>query len=342
MTNQPNATKNADGPPPATGIFKPRQLEVERSVDVDEVFQQARRVSAGERLDESADPIPNRVDGQRAVAIVTPGRLIVVNLCPPPNSMPEQQVAEACSLMPRDRPLTISAISYTEVEALTMDTDMTRTIPFRGFLIAWAYAGHNVIVFEGHPSAFESGVRDCDVLLVDSGMLPFVQFNWVSVARRVMHPGGRIFIHDSDTYTLSIVTNPTGNTSASQPESDYVELLLRFLMRSSRSTVEITSGEVLPDLADLLKVDLDWVAQLTSERDQLNTDTVIDILLQKAGWRWYLPFKKSGTLEAPAVTADGTTRSWKFSITLGKSPGGKRQIQIERRSPREFRLNESL
>jgi hypothetical protein len=74
--------------------------------------------------------------------------------------------------MPPDPPLKISVISYTFIEALT--TEIDKAIPFRGFLISWAYLGHSVIVFEGHPSAFESGVRDCDVLLIDSGMLPFI------------------------------------------------------------------------------------------------------------------------------------------------------------------------
>lgn len=208
---------------------------------------------------------------------------------------------------------------------------MTRTIPFRGILNGWAYLGHNVMVFEGHPAAFESGVRDSDVLLVDSGMLPFIQFNWADVARRVMHPGGRIFIHDRETYTLSIVLDSaTGKPSTSQSEADYAELLLRFLIRSSRSTVEITSGEVLPDLCEFLDIDLDWIAKLSEERDKLNSDSVIDILLKRAGFRWYLPFKKSGSLEAAVTGDDGIIRSWKFDVTLTKTPEGKRQIQIER------------
>ena len=72
-------------------------------------------------------------------------------------------------MMPPDPPLKISVISYTFIEALA--TEIDKAIPFRGFLNAWAYLGHSVIVFEGHPSAFESGVRDCDVLFVDSGMM---------------------------------------------------------------------------------------------------------------------------------------------------------------------------
>jgi hypothetical protein len=255
MTDEHNAKKST-GPPPATGIFKPRLLEVEESVDPDEVFQRARKLASGELLDEVGGSAPNMVEGQRGVAIVTPGRLIMFDRCPEPDSMPEELVAPMCQVLPRGQALTITAISYTHIEALTADTDMTRTIPFRGFLNVWAYAGHNVIVFEGHPSAFESGVRDCDVLLVDSGMRPFIQFNWASVAGRVMRPGGTIFIHDRDTYTLSIIKDVgIGKPSASQTESEYAELLLRSLMRSSSSTgVEITSGEVLPDPADLLEI----------------------------------------------------------------------------------------
>ncbi len=322
--------KNTDGPPPATGIFKPRYLEVDKSVDVDEVFRRARRIASGERMEEVAGPDANMVEGQRAVAIITPERQIIIDRCPEPDSMPEKLVADACSLFPRDPPLTISAISYTSADALALDTNLTRTIPFRGILMSWAYVGHNVIVFEGNPSAFESGVRDSEMLLVDSGMLPFLQFNWADVARRVMVPSGRIFIHDRDTYTLSLIMDNPRKRSTSQAEADYAEILLRFLIRSSRATLEITSGEALPDLADLLEFDLDWIAKLTEERDKLNPDAVIDILVQRAGLRWYLPFKRSGTLEVAEVTTDGKLTSWKFSVTLRKTPGGKRQLQIER------------
>ncbi len=320
-------TSNA-GPPPATGIFKPRYMEVEKSVDMDERFRQARRMAAGEKTDESGGQVPNLIEGQRAVAIVTPGRLIMLDPCPEPGTVPEKQVAEMCEIFPANNPLTISVISYTDIEALT--TNMTLTIPFRGFLNAWAYAGHNVMVFEGNPSAFESGVRDADVLLVDSGMTPFIQFNYLDVAFRIMRPGGRVFLHDRETYSLSMITKDATKTSTSQSEKDYVELLLRFLMRSSRSTVEITSGEVLPDLADLLKVDIDWIAELTADRTKLNPDVAIDILLRRAGWQWYTPFKKTGTLQAAVVSDDGTVKAWNFILTLRKTSDGKRQVQIER------------
>ncbi len=331
MSDELKDAKSTAGPPPATGVFKPRFIEVEKSVDVEERFRQARRMAAGERLDEIGDQVPNMVEGQRAVAIVTPGRLIMLDPCPEPNTVPQETVAEMSELLPPNPPLTISAISYTNIEALTADKDKTRTIPFRGFLNAWAYTGHNVMVFEGHPSALEAGVRDCDVLLVDSGMIPFIQFNWLHVAQRLMRPGGRIFIHNRESYTLSLV-NPTGREpSPFAAEADYVELLLRFLMRSSRSpTVEITSGEAVPDLADMIKIDVDWIEKLTAQRDKLNTDVIIDIILRRAGWRWHTLFKRTGTLKAATMTDEGIMKSWTFSVTLGKTPNGKRQIEIER------------
>jgi len=55
--------------------------------------------------------------------------------------------------------------------------------------------GHNVVVFEGHPSALETGIRDTDVLLIDSGMLTFLQEDWIRVAVRAMRPGARYFIY---------------------------------------------------------------------------------------------------------------------------------------------------
>jgi hypothetical protein len=132
--------------------------------------------------------------------------------CPEPGSVPKEKAAEMGETLPPDPPLQISVISYTYIEALV--ENMSQAIPFRGFLIGWAYIGHNVIVFEGHPSAFGSGVRDCDVLLVDSGMLPFLQSDWQEVAQRVMRPAPLILVHDRATYTVSQVNKPQGQPNS--------------------------------------------------------------------------------------------------------------------------------
>ena len=42
------------------------------------------------------------------------------------------------------------------------------------------------------------------------------------------------------------------------------------------------------------------------EREKVNAGKVIDMLLHKAGWRWYTPFKTSGVLKLPVPLADGS------------------------------------
>jgi len=233
------------------------------------------------------------------------------------------------AMLPSKSPLNISVISHTRVEALT--EDMTKAIPFRGYLLAWATGGHNVIVFEGHPSAFDSGVRDADVLLMDSGMVQFVQLDWVKAAERVMRPEGKIFLHDRKTFTLSLYSKTEESSPKSNLEGTYVELLLRILMRSEQNSVEITEGEIVPDLWDLAtnSTDRDWISK-NLERDKVNAEKVIDLLVHKAGWRWYNSFKTTRTLKFRMRLNNGVIRDYPFTVTLTKNTAGKRQLRIDR------------
>ena len=314
-----------EGHAPPADIFQSHLMGVELFQDMDAVFQQARKVSAGQHQNVDS---PTLTEGQRCVAILTPGRLIMLDACPEPNSVPEAEVLPMLSVLPSKSPLNISVISYTRVEALT--TDMSKAIPFRGYLIAWAYSGHNVIVFEGHPSAFDSGVRDADMLLMDSGMVPFVQFDWVDAAQRVMRPEGKIFLHDRKTFTLSLYSKIEGQPTPNV-EAKYVEFLLRILMRAPKRLVDVTAGEMVPDLLELATspTDRDWISR-SIDRDKIDAEKVIELLLQTAGWRWYNPFKTTGVLNFRMPMNNGTVGQWKFTLTLSKSSAGKRQLRIER------------
>jgi hypothetical protein len=313
--------KSIAGDPTPSDIFVPHRLSVELFSDMDEFFRDARASASAETSKQS--------EGRRAVAIVTPGRLVMVDPCPEPNSMPEEKVAPMREMMPPDPPKKITAITYTYVEALIKEID--KAIPFRGFLNAWAYLGHDVLVFEGHPSAFAAGVRDCDVVLVDSGMVAFLPLNWRDIAKRVMKPGGMLVVHDRKSYKLVPATLKDGLS----PESSYVGYLLQFLLSSQRSSVEITSGSIVPDITELVAdpVNREWLSHtlpFSFERDQINADSVIDQLLQSAGWSWYTPFKKSGSLPFPILMSDGSTRNSSFTLTLKKDLAGRRQLEIER------------
>lgn len=330
--------KTFEGSPRPVDIFEPHLLSVELFSDMDQVFKTARKMAAGEHAALAAESAGEILkEGERGVVIVTPGRLNMFDRCPEPDSVSKEKVATMGEMLPPDPPLQISVISYTHIEALV--EDMSKAIPFRGFLNGWAYIGHNVIVFEGHPSAFESGVRDSDVLLVDSGMLPFLQTDWQDVAQRVMRPGAMILIHNRATYTVSQANKP--QPGQAQPpsglggEAGYVDLLSVLLFFGDRSSVEITSGEALPKLADFTSrpTDFHWLADLPFRYEELNVDRVIDIVLNKAGWRWYSPFKRTGDFPAPVspkMMPDGKVRKWTLPVTLRKDAQGRKQVLIER------------
>jgi hypothetical protein len=179
------------GSPPPSDVFQPHMPSVHLLADMEAFFARVRR--------DLALGFP-QAPGQRGVAIVTPTREVLVQTFPPPEGMPPDVIESVNQLLPPCPPITVSVISHT-AECQTIE-GMSKCIPFFGYLGAFASIGHSVVVFEGHPSAFESGVRNADVLFMDSGMLPFIQKDWEEVARRSMRPQAKIFVHDRESYRL--------------------------------------------------------------------------------------------------------------------------------------------
>jgi hypothetical protein len=179
------------GSPPPSDVFQPHMPSVHLLADMEAFFAKVRR--------DLALGFP-QAPGQRGVAIITPTREVLVQTCPPPERMPPDVINSVGQLLPPSPPATICVISHTA--ACRTTEEMSKCIPFSGYLCALASIGHSVVVFEGHPSAFESGVRNCDVLFIDSGMLPFVQSNWEQVACRIMRINKKIFVHDRPSYRL--------------------------------------------------------------------------------------------------------------------------------------------
>ena len=323
--------KSLEGSPQPSDIFQPHMPGVNLLSDMTALFNMAR----SELLDAESH-IEKSVKGRRAIAIVTPERLIMYEPCPLPGSLPPEHIEPIKELMPSEPSLNMSVVSYTFIEAFLQDKTKTKCIPFLGILLSYGYLGHSVVVFEGHPSAFESGVRNSDVLLVDSGMLPFIQNDWVEVALRVMRPGARIFVHDRDTFTFLPVarSNNAQGWQYSEPdgEASYANCLLMTLAKGARSSVQVTSGHALPNLADLTTDlnELDWIYELPFKYDQLDADKVIEIILRAAGWRWYHFFKTTGTLTARLVDDSGKSNGVLFNLRVAKDAAGKRQLQIER------------
>jgi hypothetical protein len=178
--------------PGRAAIFEPRMPDIEAAANPAEVFAQARSVAA-------AGAPPGSPSSARHVIVVTPGRLMMLQPCPAPGSMPAAQVASIEQMIPPTRKRNIVAIAYTELGAL--QADASRAIPFLGMLLGFAYIGHAVWVFEGHPSALAEGCRDADVLIVDGGMLPCLSADWQKDVRPTMRRP-EIYVHDRKDFRL--------------------------------------------------------------------------------------------------------------------------------------------
>jgi hypothetical protein len=160
-------------------LFTPQMPEVDIPPDIESIFSKARKAADESREDE---------DGlfHRQVIIVTPGRLLISKICPLPSEIPGDEITRLASLIPPQPSRNVSVIAYTFLDALK--TDILQTIPFFGYLLGFATLGHKVVVFEGHPSALEAGCRGADILLVDAGLLPYLDenINWHDIALKVM------------------------------------------------------------------------------------------------------------------------------------------------------------
>src|SRR5438093_11044366 len=166
--------------------------EVDELPNIEERFENGPKAAAGEGEQAPEQP------GQHVI-VVTPGRMLMFQPCPPPGSMPSSQVASIQQMISPKVKRNVAAIAYTELSALT--SGISKAVPFFGFLLGFAYIGHAVWVFEGHPSALTAGCRGADVLIVDGGMVPHLQKDWAATASDVMRKA-EIYVHDRATYSL--------------------------------------------------------------------------------------------------------------------------------------------
>ena len=101
----------------------------------------------------------------------------------------------------------VVAIAYTGFAtgaAVPSLQDASKSVPFLGILMGLSYMGHSVWIFEGHASALAAGCRDADVLIVDSGMRPFLHAGWEEEASKVMR-NANILFHDRATFQLRVI-----------------------------------------------------------------------------------------------------------------------------------------
>src|SRR5579864_278821 len=299
--------------------FEPRMPEVDVRPDMEGLFAKARiEIASG---------------GERRVGIVTPGRLTMLVPAPRPGSIPKEFVAQVSQLLPSAKPLNITFVGYTQLEALMQDK--AKCIPQLGQLLGFAYLGHSVIVFEGHSSAFEYALRDCDVLMIDSGMLPFLQPDWVDVALRLMRPGAKILVQDRKSGRLQPVIkskNAQGwRFGEPDGEASYANCLLTTLAKAGAAPpAHIASGAPLPGLAQFASdpAQLDWIAELPFRYDTLDADKVIGILQRVVKWTPPENGESKGVLKAQLATGGGQRQAVSFDLTLGEDAAGKQRLEV--------------
>ena len=172
-------------------LFEPRMPEVDQPKDIHRVFDQARTSAAAEHAAGK--------DHSRQVVLVTPGRMLMLQPCPAPGSMPQNMVNQIERLVSPKVKRKIAVIAYTELQAITKG--LSQAIPFFGMLVGMAYIGHSVWIFEGHATALAAGCKQADVLIVDSGMVPHLPADWKTLAASGA-PTVQIYVHDRTNHSL--------------------------------------------------------------------------------------------------------------------------------------------
>ena len=176
-------------------LFDPRMPEVDQPKDIHRVFDQARTSAAAEH--------GAGKDHSRQVVLVTPGRMLMLQPCPAPGSMPQNMVTQIERLVSPKVKRKIAVIAYTELPAITKG--LSQAIPFFGMLVGMAYIGHSVWIFEGHATALAAGCKEADVLIVDSGMVPHLAADWRTLAASEA-PAIQIYVHDRANHSLRKVS----------------------------------------------------------------------------------------------------------------------------------------
>jgi len=187
----------------AKGVSHPRNApqggfampEVAKRSDIEEIFARVRATAAG------------RGPGDGLV-IVKPDRTHLVMPRLAETAALKSMAENVSKLLPAMPQRNIAAISFTEFATTPGSApdlaEVNKSIPFLGMLVGFAYIGHAVWVFEGHPSSLTAGCRDADVLIVDSAMRPLLEAGWDARVAAVMR-NANILVHNRANFSLSAI-----------------------------------------------------------------------------------------------------------------------------------------
>jgi len=118
-------------------------------------------------------------------------------------------------------------------------------------------------------------------------------------------------------------------------EASYVNCVLVAMAKGPCTSVEIASGQPLPEISELqlrATEDLHWVNMLPFKYDTLDPDLVIKILLRCSGRRWFQFWVKDWKFLVSLDTSSGESKLKLFWLSLAKAKGGGRVLRIEKLS----------
>jgi len=194
-------------------------------------------------------------------------------------------------------------------------------------------------VFEGHESGFDAALRGADVLLIDSGMLAFLQSDWFQAAQRVFQEKGRVRVFERETATIRAVVrskDAPGWEYATEPDGErsYVNALLTTLARRPPIEIQIDLGQPLPDLSKLATDpdEIDWTSKLPFQYDILSAEEAIQLIRNFPGAKWPPPRNGqiAGSVRAVLAEAGGGSRPVSFRFLLIGNETGIRSVRMER------------
>ena len=298
-----------EGWPHPVDPFVPWMPDVDLAADLQNVFAEMR---AGE---------------SQGVVIVRPDRATLLLQNSPSSPRIDELLRQLPSFIPLGQSRNIAAIANTEFTMLNHAVppgmkEAGRAIPFLGLLMGWAQAGHRVWLFEGHSSALAAALEGADYLLVDSGMLPYLQEDWMAVARRSMNPEGKVLHYNRENRNIlpvAVSSRPPGwRFSEPDGEASYANCLLTLLAKSSQESAEIQAGEPVPNLAGFTEdpEELEWVVSLPFRYEALDAQKVIEVLLNAAAKGKPNPLDSEWVLSAKVVSAGKEPKTQTFIFRL--------------------------
>jgi len=248
-----------------------------------------------------------------------------------PGTMPANLLEQTTRLANSSVPLKVTAIGFTDLAPLR--EGMMKCLPLLVPLVSLAHLGHSVIVFEGSEGAFEGAVQACDLLIIDSGMLPFIQKDWALKAWSVMNPGARLLIYLRRTGSLvPVVPSKQGDGwryGEPDGENSYLNCLLVTLAKRPPIEVDLVASHSAPSLGALAAdpEQLEWISELPFKYEALNTDKIIDAALQLA--KLSRAVGAEGTLRAKFLI-NKTPVPVSFRLRLTRDEAGLERLSIQK------------